>query len=156
MVELEMFDVRSAAEVAGWARTPEEAAMWCSLPVVTDEIVAGWSDRAGSEAFVLRDGGKVVAYGEIWVDTDENEVEIAHLIVAPNARGRGLGRRLVEGLVHQARRHYPVVAIRVHSLNEIAIRCYTAAGFRRASPADEAAWNVGQPVEYVWMTHAGA
>lgn len=153
MVELEMFDVRSAATVAGWAGSPEESTMWCSLATVTADDVGGWSDRSGVEAFVLCDGGAVNAYGEIWVDVEQNEVEIAHLIVDPAARGRGLGRRLVEGLVEQARRHYPVVAIRVHSQNETAIRCYRAAGFERVSAADERAWNVGQPVEYVWMIH---
>ena len=153
MVELEMFDVRSAAVVAGWAGSPDESMMWCSLATVEPDTVSGWSERHGTEAFVLRDGDAVAAYGEIWIDADGNEVEIAHLIVDPARRGQGLGRRLVTGLVAQARRHYPVVAIRVHSRNDVAVRCYRAAGFERVSAADESAWNVGQPVEYVWMIH---
>lgn len=151
-----MFDVRSAATIAGWAGSPAESRMWCSLAEVTPEIVESWSERPATEAYVLCDGGAVVAYGEIWVDAGENEVEVAHLIVDPVARGRGMGRRLVHGLVEQAKRHYPAVAIRVHSQNEIAIRCYRAAGFERVSPTDEAAWNAGQPVSYVWMTYRGA
>ena len=125
--------------------------VWCSLPEVTDDTVVAWSELPDVEAVVLVEDGHVVGYGEIWVDPAENEVELAHLIVAPERRGRGLGRRLVGELVQQAWRHYPFVALRVHSRNEAAIRCYSAAGFERASASEEAAWNVDQPVDYVWM-----
>lgn len=152
MSELEMFDRRSASVVAGWGGTPDESMLWCSLPAVTTEVVEGWSHPADVEAFVLCDEGHVVAYGEIWVDVDEAEVEVARVIVDPDRRGQGLGSHLITELVKQARRHYPVVALRVHSSNEIAIRCYARAGFERASDADTAAWNIGQPVDYVWMT----
>ena len=119
-------------------------------------MVAGWSERPDVEAFVLTEDDRVVAYGEIWIDAAEQEVELAHLIVDPRRRDEGFGGRLVAELVHQARRHYPVVALRVHSVNDVAIRCYARAGFERASPANTAAWNEGQPVDYVWMTHSGA
>lgn len=153
MAELELFDRRSAAVVAGWAGSPDESMLWCSRTDVTDDVVANWSAQPDVEAFVLRDDDRVVAYGEVWIDTDEQEVELAHVIVDPGRRGEGWGGRLIGELVAQARRHYPVVALRVHSVNDAAIRCYARAGFERASPADTAAWNAGQPVDYVWMTH---
>jgi ribosomal protein S18 acetylase RimI-like enzyme len=153
MAELELFDRRSAAVVAGWAGTPDESMLWCSLPEVTADVVDGWSQRPDVEAFVLCDDRHVVAYGEIWVDPDEREVELAHVIVDPTRRGEGLGNHLITELVGQACRHYPLIALRVHSRNDAAIRCYARAGFERAADADTAAWNVGQPVEYVWMTH---
>ncbi len=146
-----MFDRRSAAVVAGWAGNRDESMLWCSLPEVTADVVVEWSRRDDVEAFVLHEDGQPVGYGEIWVDPDEREVELAHLIVDPGRRGRGLGGRLIDELVGQARRHYPLIALRVHSRNEAAIRCYGRAGFERASSADEAAWNAGQPVDYVWM-----
>lgn len=152
MVDLEMFDTRLADTIAGWSADPDATMMWCSLSAVTGDVVAGWSDDAHVEAYVLCDDGDPVAYGELWVDADENEVELAHVIVEPGRRGDGLGRRLVAGLVDQARRHYPVVSMRVHSQNEAAVRAYRAAGFVRASPAEERTWNEGQPTAYVWMT----
>jgi ribosomal protein S18 acetylase RimI-like enzyme len=155
MSSLEMFDLRSAPVVASWAGTPDESMMWCSLPEVTAEVVEGWARQDHTEAFVLREHDHVVAYGEIWVDPAEREVELAHLIVDPARRREGLGVRLVAELVHQARRHYPVIALRVHSNNDVAIRCYARAGFEHAPDADTAAWNVGQPVDYVWMTAPG-
>jgi ribosomal protein S18 acetylase RimI-like enzyme len=141
MASLELFDRRSAAVVAGWAGTSAESMMWCSLSDVTPDVVDGWSRRPDVEAFVLCEDRHVIAY-----------VELAHLIVDPERRGEGLGGELIAGLVAQARRHYPLVALRVHSSNEIAIRCYLRAGFERASQADTAVWNIGQPVDYVWMT----
>lgn len=153
MAELELFDRRSAPLIAGWAGTTDESMLWCSLPEVTPDIVDGWSRRPDVEAFVLSEDRHAVAYGETWVDVDEREVELAHVIVDPDRRGEGLGGRLIAELVGQARRHYPLIALRVHSLNDAAIRCYARAGFERASDADTAAWNVDQPVDYVWMTH---
>ncbi len=41
--------------------------------------------------------GRLVGYGELWLDAEENEVKLARLIVAPELRGRGLGQRLVRG-----------------------------------------------------------
>ena len=151
MAELELFDRRSAAVIAGWAGTPDESMLWCSLPEVSPDTVDGWSRRPEVEAFVLCEDRHVVAYGEIWVDLDEREVELAHLIVDPERRGEGMGGQLIAELVGQACRHYPLIALRVHSRNDAAIRCYARAGFERASDADSAAWNVGQPVDYVWM-----
>jgi ribosomal protein S18 acetylase RimI-like enzyme len=74
------------------------------------------------------------------------------LIVAPARRGQGLGGRLVRLLVELARAAYPTIALRVAPDNVVAQRCYLRAGFVRASAEDEAEWNQGQPVEYVWMT----
>jgi len=73
MVEFEMFESRSAPTVAGWAGSRHESMLWCSLPEVTAETVEGWSRRNDVEAFVLREDGHVIAYGEIWVDADERE-----------------------------------------------------------------------------------
>jgi RimJ/RimL family protein N-acetyltransferase len=41
--------------------------------------------------------------------------------------------------------------LRVEPDNEPALRCYAAAGFVRASPDEEAAFNIAQPADYVWM-----
>lgn len=153
MGELEPFDESDAATVAGWAGDPASAIRWCSRPLVTAEVVAGWSDAADVHAFVLRDGSQLLGYGELWIDDDEAEVELAHLIVEPSNRGRGVGRFLAELLAARAHDFHPAAVLRVHPDNDVAIRTYHQAGFRRDSASDEAAWNVGQPVAYVWMTH---
>jgi ribosomal protein S18 acetylase RimI-like enzyme len=127
---------------------------WCSRTEapVPAEVIAGWSEPQDVDAYVLvDDDGEPVAYGELWIDDDEHEVELARLIVAPPSRGRGVGRRLVARLTELALRRHPFVALRVHTDNEVARRCYAAAGFERATAGEEDEWNRGQPVAFVWM-----
>ncbi len=155
MVDFERFQERDAAIIAGWAGDTHASMMWCSLPSVSADIVSSWSSSATVLAWVMRDNDRTLGYGEIWIDHEENEVELARLIVDPESRGRGYGTQLASGLAEIGRRHFPLVSLRVHPQNDVAIRSYAAAAFQRVEAAQEAAWNIGQPVEYVWMTHAG-
>lgn len=101
---------------------------------------------------MLEADAAAVAYGEIWEDPEEDEAELARLIVDPARRGAGLGRALARALTAEARRlGWSDVWLRVHPGNEPALRAYAAAGFERATPEDEIAFNVGQPVAFVWM-----
>ena len=93
----------------------------------------------------------MIAYGELWIDPDEKEVELARIIVAPSERGRGLGRLLVKQLASLATDHYSDVFMRVHPDNAAALHAYGSAGFRRVATAQEDAWNEIQPVRYVWL-----
>ena len=94
----------------------------------------------------------LVGYGEIWEDREENEAELARLVVAPDLRGRGHGRALTRALADEAhRRGFDDVWLRVVPENAAAIRAYEAAGFSRATPEEEARFNVGQRRVYVWM-----
>jgi [ribosomal protein S18]-alanine N-acetyltransferase len=152
---LRPFDVVAAATVAGWARTVEEARMWCGhagWPVPVEKVVA-WSTEDGATPYGLYEGEELIAYGELWVDDDEAEVELARLIVDPRRRGRGTGRILVAELVDRA--EYPDIFLRVHPDNAAAERCYTGAGFVRVDAEREAEWNTPQPVSYRWFTYPG-
>lgn len=153
-LRLEPFDPAAAGTVSGWATTVDEVMMWCSrseAPVPPD-VIAGWSHAVDVHAYGLLETGRLIGYGEVWVDDDEAEAELARLIVAPDRRGLGLGRRLVALLVEVAQATYPTVVLRVAPENAAAQRCYRGAGFVRASAEDEAEWNQGQPTDYVWMT----
>ena len=150
---LRAFVDHDAAAISGWAADPAEVRAWCSLdtaPVPVD-VVAAWSRPADVEGWVLVDGGGPVGYGEVWVDHAAGEVELGHVIVDPHYRGQGIGALLVRGLVDRARRYFHTVALRVRPENAAARRCYERAGFTRADPEVERAWNEGQPHEYVWM-----
>jgi RimJ/RimL family protein N-acetyltransferase len=156
-VPLVAFDPAHAPTVASWAVGDDVVRAWCALEgdAVPADVVAGWSKADDVEAFVYGDPGDApVAYGELWLDDEEGEVELARLLVAPERRGRGVGRALVTALVEQARRAHPelpAVILRVRPENEQAIRAYAAAGFV-AVPADEQAeWNRGQRFDYHWM-----
>lgn len=152
-MELVPFDPAFAETVSDWARSAGEAEAWCSrtdVPVPA-AVITGWSSDPDVTAFQLWDQSSFVGYGEIWTDDDEKEVELARLIVEPEQRGRGVGRRMVALLLAHARVIYPTVVVRVHPDNSAAQRCYAAGGFTRVDPADEDQWNAGQPMAYVWM-----
>jgi [ribosomal protein S18]-alanine N-acetyltransferase len=144
--------------VSRWARSAREALAWCSRAQapVPAEVIADWGRGEDVGAYGLHVRGRLVAYGELWVDHDEREVEIARVIVSPAHRGRGIGRQLIRRLADQARRSYPSVVVRVRPDNDAALRCYAAAGFERVPPGDEELWNRGQPVHYAWMAHRSA
>ncbi len=59
---------------------------------------------------------------------------------------------LVLVLLLRARRHsLPHAFLRVRPENTPALRCYAAAGFERVPAQEEAAFNRGQPHDYVWL-----
>jgi ribosomal protein S18 acetylase RimI-like enzyme len=144
-----------AALVASWAVTDDEVMAWCSRPnaPVPPEVVAGWAAQPDVRAHLLVDDADAtpVAYGELWIDDDEREVELARIIVSPHHRGRGLGRFLTAALADLARSHHPDVFLRVRPGNDRAVACYRAAGFARLDPDTERTWNQGQPMSYLWM-----
>jgi len=152
-MELQPFDPSDAAMVSPWALAAAEVWAWCSRreSPVPPEVIADWSKPDDVLAYGGWIDGELVAYGELWLDDDEAEVELARLIVSPGWRGRGLGRQLVTELAALARQHQSKVFLRVDPDNATARRCYESAGFERVSAEDEAEWNVGQPMPYVWM-----
>ncbi|HEX4721079.1 MAG TPA: GNAT family N-acetyltransferase [Pseudonocardiaceae bacterium] len=150
-VELVGFDTVLAATVAGWPVSAGEAVRWCGQRQVSPKLVAGWSTAAGVWAYTLMADGTPVGYGELWLDDDE--VELARLIVAPAHRRQGVGRRLVEGLVEAAAAREGLIFLRAHPDNTAAISVYRAVGFEPVDAATAAEWNVDQPVAYDWLTY---
>ncbi len=155
---LQPFDPARAALVASWAVGDEIVRAWCAVEgdAVPADVVKGWSEADDVEAyfFAASDGGAPVAYGELWLDDEEGEVELARLLVAPEHRGLGLGRVLVRELVARARSTHPElpdVILRVRPENAQAIRAYVAAGFVDVPADEQATWNEGQRFAYHWM-----
>jgi ribosomal protein S18 acetylase RimI-like enzyme len=147
--------VPGAAEaVVSWAQSAEEAVMWCGardFPVPAGQIDQ-WQQSDEVRAYLLIDDAGPAGYGELWLDTEENEVELARIIVAPGRRGRGLGRALALGLLAEATAvGYRDVFLRVHPDNAPALRCYRAAGFTPVAAELAAEWNLPQPVDYLWL-----
>jgi ribosomal protein S18 acetylase RimI-like enzyme len=149
-----------AAVVAGWSRSAEEARRWCSVaehPFPADRV-RGWWAGADVQPWLLVDDldGSPVGYGELWLDADEDEVELARLIVDPARRRSGQGRALVAALVEAAAATgLSGCLLRVAPDNAPAIGLYRAAGFAEVDPARTAEWNQGQPTEYVWFEWPG-
>ncbi len=152
-LELRPFLPDQAELVSSWAPTEREVWTWVSrrtVPVPPDAI-RGWAAEEGSLTYLVHEGDEPVAFGQIWLDDDEEDAELARLLVAPDHRGRGVGRRMVAAMTEVARQHKAHVAMRVAPGNESALRAYAAAGFERVDPATEKEWNEGQPVDFVWL-----
>ncbi|MFG1654903.1 GNAT family N-acetyltransferase [Micromonospora chersina] len=150
-MQLNAFEASHSAAVAGWVLSAEECRRWCNREEVSAEAVVGWAAESDVTAYVAVESGRPVAYGELWIDDEEHEVELARLIVAPANRGRGVGRELVARLTDEALRRYPAGFMRVHPDNEPALRCYAAAGYVRVPREQAEDWNSGQTVPYVWL-----
>jgi ribosomal protein S18 acetylase RimI-like enzyme len=73
--------------------------------------------------------GKFAAFGQLGARYDR--AHLARLITHPAMRGRGVGRRLIEGLIDEARheQNFSKVALFVYRDNQPAYQCYLALGF---------------------------
>jgi ribosomal protein S18 acetylase RimI-like enzyme len=152
---LEPFEDRHAPTIIGWPQSVKESRWWAG-PATTwpldPSVMERWHADPDVHPYVLSERGAVIGYGELWVDAEEQEVELARLIVAPDRRGQGVGRRLVRLLLHEARdTGYPYAFLRVFPENRAGIACYLRSGFAQVSPADQQRFNQGQPVDYLWM-----
>jgi len=118
--------------IASWAATPED--VWAlaashEFPLTADQVAA-WTYEADF-AFTLRRDGDLAAYAEIVEDVVEQDVEIQHLLVAPDLRSAGVGRAFLSRLCAflAATRPYPEVWLRVGRDNAPAAACARAVGF---------------------------
>ena len=145
-----------AAVVAGWSRSAEEARRWCSVaehPFPAERVRDWWADPDVQPWVLVEEpDAPPVGYGELWLDEEEDEVELARLIVDPDRRRSGQGRALVAALVEAAAAAgLSRCLLRVVPDNAPAIGLYRAAGFAEVDPDRAAEWNQGQPTEYVWF-----
>jgi ribosomal-protein-alanine N-acetyltransferase len=145
-----------AGIVAGWSRSAEEAQRWCSIaehPFPAERVRGWWADPDVQPSLLVEGpDAQPVGYGELWLDEEEDEVELARLIIDPAQRRRGLGRALVAQLVAAATATgLPYCLLRVAPDNAPAIALYRAAGFAEVEPDRAAEWNRGQPAAYRWF-----
>ena len=130
--EMRPLAMPEAELIASWAATSEDArALTASddFPLTADQVAA-WTYEADF-AFTLRRDGDLAAYAEIVEDVVEQDVEIQHLLVAPDLRAAGVGRAFLSRLCAflAATRPYPEVWLRVGRDNVAAAACARAVGF---------------------------
>jgi len=149
------YDGTAAAEVVAWCAVSPFSREWVPESATDpDAVLAGWQTDPDITGYLLMRDGTPVAYGELWVEADDDEAELAHLVVDPGLRRQGLGRALAVELVAAARASgLTNVFLRVRPDNVVAIGCYATVGFAPVSEAEEAEFNAGQPAAYHWMRH---
>ena len=141
-----MIDIRTAQEsdlliVSQWLRNQAECEMWAGhrvlypidLPALPDAIQ--WSE---SDSWVVTLREEVAAFGQL-VPKPGGRFHIARMIVAPDHRAEGLGRRLTEHLLATAvETEASVLSLNVFADNYRAIALYRSLGFSETDrPADE-------------------
>jgi RimJ/RimL family protein N-acetyltransferase len=130
--EMRPFAMPEAETIAAWTQAPADARFLTGTDnfPLTAEDVAAWTYEA-DYALTLRRGGDLAAYAEIVEDVVEQDVEIQHLLVAPDLRSAGVGQAMLTRLcIFLAEvRSYPEVWMRVSRDNLPAAACAAAAGF---------------------------
>jgi [ribosomal protein S18]-alanine N-acetyltransferase len=158
--ELRPFDSAYTALVAGWASTAQEVSLLTGrdeYPFPAD-VLTSWRAIADDiQAYLYFDGETPVAYGELWLDDEEDEVELARLIVDPDLRGKGIGTDFVRALLEPAvGTGYADIFLRVRPDNTRALRTYLRAGFEPVADELAAEWNRPQPIDYAWLQYPTA
>jgi ribosomal protein S18 acetylase RimI-like enzyme len=156
-MELKTFEDSHTALVSSWASTAQEVALLSGrveFPFPAD-LVDSWRKVADDiRAYLYFDGQTPVAYGELWLDDEEDEVELARIIVAPELRGKGIGTEFVRALLQPAlAAGYAAVFLRVRPDNEPAIKTYLRVGFQPVDEQLAAEWNEPQPIDYTWLQY---
>lgn len=86
--------------------------------------------------FVVELDGDVAAYGGVWLIIDE--AHITNIAVDPKYRGKGIGKKLVEGLLEELKKlNITRVTLEVRRSNLIAQRLYKKFGFLPAGVRPE-------------------
>jgi putative acetyltransferase len=121
------------ADVAALLR--ESRAMMAGLypPESCHGLDLGAYERADVTLFVARENGVALGCGAYQLNGD-GSAEVKSMFVAPEARGRGIGLKVLEAIEAAVRGR--VIALRLETgVKQLsAIRLYEAAGFRHRGP----------------------
>ena len=144
--ELRPLAMPEAETIAGWASSVDEVRFLTGeddFPLTPGDVAA-WTYEA-DYALTLRRDGDLAAYAEIVDDVVEQDIEIQHLLVAPDLRSLGVGQAMLLRLCAfiAELRPYPEVWLRVSRDNPPAAACAASAGFETVA-------QMSGP-RYLWM-----
>ncbi len=112
---------------ACWVEEARANEMW-DVPVLHEPLETVEAELDRWTTFVLRSHGRLV--GSVRARLDGEEWLIGRLLVAPDLRGRGLGRWLLDQVVAAAPPEATRMAVIIGARSEANLRTYHRAGFR--------------------------
>ncbi|MCA1060326.1 GNAT family N-acetyltransferase [Rossellomorea aquimaris] len=130
-----------------WLNNPEDCLLVTGRQPYSSDMFHSWYEEPDQFGYMLEEDSKSVAYGEIWVDEEEEDLELAHLVVEPSLRNKGLGKQLIKALLEKCKDYpYEWVYMRIEPLNKQAIQCYKGVGFVE-EPSLRSSFNS----RWIWM-----
>lgn len=135
-------------EIRNWITDERTHSLWCAnrfqYPLVQEDFEDKLSEmklKYGETPFVATtDEGKVVGFFCYSLDLFSNEGMLKFIMVSPECRGKGYGRKMVSLAVKYAFEitKADMVHLNVFSNNIKAIKCYLSVGFLERSITDNA------------------
>jgi ribosomal protein S18 acetylase RimI-like enzyme len=119
-IRLEALKLAPEAFSSTFAREDAKPPEWFAARLDDAAVFGAFAEGnlLGIAGFFAQHGQKQAHKGVLW-----------GMYVRPRARGRGVGRRLVEAVIEHARRHVEILQLTVVAGNEPARRLYTDLGF---------------------------
>ena len=149
-MRLEKANDRDLVTLMRWFSSEAEAIAWAGFGFRYPFDALSFCEDVGLDtrrSFAYRDNGRLLGFGQVY--ERQGRGHLARIAIAPDARGRGYGGRLVEALANRATE---LLGCSEHSLfvlrdNDAAIQCYRKLGFREAANPDAA----GNEIDYLLM-----
>jgi ribosomal protein S18 acetylase RimI-like enzyme len=119
--------------IISWIPNAIECRRWAGPAVAFPMAVASLMQEitfSRDNSYCLEEKVELIGFGQLMPKSDQR-VHAARIIVAPQKRGRGYGRKLCQFLITQASElKYPRISLNVYRDNSTAIRLYRSLGFR--------------------------
>lgn len=131
----------------GWLQNKMDCLYTIGDEQYATTMYKNWLEAHDQIGYCLTLNNHVVAYGEIWIDQEEEDLELAHLIVDPEQRNKGVGKQLIKLLLNECKDYpYEWIYMRIVPENIRAITCYERIGFTE-DPHLRTSFNS----KWVWM-----
>ena len=129
-------------KVLVWIRDKEDCKLWAGpmvrFPLILEHLKQDIEYSPGN-TFAMQDaGGELLGLGQL-LDKGHNRFHLARVIIAPNHRGKGLGKQLCRLLIDEGLKRFGEVyfTLNVYSDNANAIKLYQKLGFKaKDAPSD--------------------
>ncbi|RYG35175.1 GNAT family N-acetyltransferase [bacterium] len=137
MVTIERVEPQEEAEALGeilHACVLGGASVHFVLPFTPEEATAYWRNTAGRYVLLAREDGRALGTVSLILDTPPNQrhrAEVSKMLVHPDARRRGLGRRLLEAIEDVARQEGRTLLTLDTETGGDAERLYQSMGYLR-------------------------
>ena len=124
------------ATIADWLDSAEATQRWAGpgvpFPLLPERFAQVLELEARPGWALLDEQDQCLGFGQYWM-TDAGTAHLGRIIVSPLARGRGLGRLLMQALSAQAMREAGVqrLTLRVYRDNAAAVALYRDLGFQQ-------------------------